>query len=210
MTDKTPSIEYSRLLSLCEEQQLQIASLQHQLDSLKKMIFGSRQERFIPVQPNPSQLSLVIHTDEVAACSVASAQKISYTRTEVTVEQNPVHHPGRMKLPEHLRREAIIIEPCEDITGCKKMGEEITEVLDYIPGELYVKQYRRPKYVRPGNSGIIIGELPGRAIDKCMAAEGLLAQVVIDKYLDHLPLYRQMQRFERAGIKIPMLLLLHG
>lgn len=167
------------------------------------MIFGSRQERFIPVQANPSQLSLDIHADEVASCSIASAQKISYTRTEVAVEQKPVHHPGRMKLPEHLRREAIIIEPCEDITGCKKMGEEITEILDYIPGELYVKQYRRPKYVRPDNSGIVIGELPVRAIDKCMAAEGLLAQVIIDKYLDHLPVYRQMQRFERAGVKIP-------
>jgi transposase len=86
--------------------------------------------------------------------------------------------------------------------ACKKMGEEITEVLEYQPGELYVKQYRRIKYAKPGNSGVIIGELPSRPIEKAMAGEGLLAQIIIDKYVDHLPLYRQMQRFERAGAKL--------
>jgi transposase len=108
-----------------------------------------------------------------------------------------------MKLPESLRREEIIIEPGSDITGCKKMGEEITEVLEYEPGELYVKQYKRIKYAKPGNSGVVIGELPARPLEKAMAGEGLLAQIVIDKYVDHLPLYRQMQRFERNGIKLP-------
>jgi len=107
-----------------------------------------------------------------------------------------------MKLPESLRREEIVIEPAIDTTGCKKIGEEITEVLEYQPGELYVKQYRRPKYARPDNSGVMIGQLPSRPIEKAMAGEGLLAQVIIDKYIDHLPLHRQMQRFERAGVKL--------
>ena len=71
------------------------------------------------------------------------------------------------------------------------MGEEITEVLEYAPGELFVKQYKRIKYAKPGNAGVIIGELPSRPIEKAMAGEGLLAQIVIDKYIDHLPLYRQ-------------------
>lgn len=82
------------------------------------------------------------------------------------------------------------------------MGEEITEVLEYQPGELYVKQYKRIKYARPDNTGVIIGKLPSRPIEKAMAGEGLLAQIVIDKYVDHLPLYRQMQRFERSGVKL--------
>ncbi len=55
------------------------------------------------------------------------------------MEQKRLNHPGRMKLPESLRREEIIIEPSADITDCKKMGEEITEVLEYQPGELFVK-----------------------------------------------------------------------
>lgn len=82
------------------------------------------------------------------------------------------------------------------------MGEEITEVLEYEPGELYVKQYRRIKYAKPDSSGVVIGQLPSRPLEKAMAGEGLLAQIIIDKYIDHLPLYRQMQRFERAGVKL--------
>lgn len=82
------------------------------------------------------------------------------------------------------------------------MGEEITEVLEYQPGELFVKQYKRIKYAKPDNTGVIIGEFPSRPIEKAMAGEGLLAQIVIDKYVDRLPLHRQMQRFERAGVKL--------
>lgn len=188
---------------LYEQSQLRITALEQQLQQLQKMIFGSRQERFIPSTTGDSQLSLDIPIETVAAVSVTNAQKISYVRQSVTVESKPLQHPGRMKLPESLRREEIIIEPAADTTGCKKMGEEITEVLEYQPGELYVKQYRRIKYVRPDNSGILIGELPSRPLPKAMAGEGLLAQVVIDKYVDHLPLHRQMQRFERTGVKLP-------
>jgi transposase len=188
---------------LYEQSQLRIVSLEQQLQQLQKMIFGSRQERFIPATHNDPQLLLDIPAETIAAVSVTNAQKISYVRQGITVEARPVGHPGRMKLPESLRREEIIIEPNEDTSGCKKMGEEITEVLEYQPGELYVKQYRRIKYARPENNGVLIGELPSRPIPKIMAGEGLLAQIVIDKYIDHLPLHRQMQRFERAGVKLP-------
>jgi len=187
--------------SLNEALRLQVLQLSHQLDQLKKMIFGSKQERFIPSLTSDPQLSLAIEPEAIAS-RTASKQQISYTRTISKVEQKPLVHPGRMKLPESLRREEIIIEPMEDTTACKKMGEEITEVLEYEPGELYVKQYKRIKYAKPGNSGVVIGELPSRPIEKAMAGEGLLAQIIIDKYVDHLPLYRQMQRFERAGVKL--------
>lgn len=188
--------------SLYEQSQLRIFTLEQQLQQLQKMIFGSRHERFIPSPANDPQLSLDIKAETTASVSVISTKQISYTRTNIAVEQKPLSHPGRMKLPESLRREEIIIEPAEDITACKKMGEEITEVLEYQPGELYVKQYKRIKYAGPDNGGVIIGKLPSRPIEKAMAGEGLLAQIVIDKYIDHLPLYRQMQRFERAGVKL--------
>lgn len=180
----------------------QIESLRAELNAMKKMIFGSRHERFIP-EDNASQLSLNIEAEAVASCSVVGAKQISYTRTNTLIESKPLQHPGRMKLPESLRREEIIIEPSSDITDCKKMGEEITEVLEYQPGELYVKQYKRIKYAKPNNSGVLIGELPSRPLEKAMAGEGLLAQIIIDKYVDHLPLHRQMQRFERNGIRLP-------
>jgi transposase len=188
---------------LYEQSQLRIIALEQQLQQLQKIIFGSRHERFVPEEQNHPQLSLNIATEPVATASVMGTQKISYIRHTISVEPKPLQHPGRMKLPENLRREEIIIEPAADTTGCKKMGEEITEILEYQPGELYVKQYKRIKYARSGNAGILIGELPSRPLPKTMAGEGLLAQIVIDKYVDHLPLYRQMQRFERAGVRLP-------
>src|SRR5437868_1731984 len=185
-----------------DEQRLQIELLRTELNALKKMIFGSKQERFLSSVVNDPQLSLDIKAETTANLSVISTKQVSYTRTNVAVQQKPLEHPGRMKLPQSLRREEIIIEPTQDITACKKMGEEITEVLDYTPGELYVKKYIRNKYAKQNNEGVLIGELPCRPIEKAIAGEGLLAQIVIDKYVDHLPLHRQMQRFERSGVKL--------
>jgi transposase len=131
---------------LYEQSRVRVIALEQQLRQLHKMIFGSRQERFIPQHPNDPQLSLDMAAEEVASTSVTGAQKISYVRHKVSVDPKPIQHPGRLKLPEGLRREEIIIEPNSDISGCKKMGEEITEVLEYAPGELYVKQFRRIKW----------------------------------------------------------------
>ena len=195
-----PDIDYKPLY---EQSQLRIETLEHELQQLKKMIFGSRQERFVAADVNPAQLSLGIQAEVTANFYTAEPRQITYTRTNTTIEQKPIVHQGRMKLPESLRREEIIIEPAEDTSDCKKMGEEITEVLEYEPGELFVKKYVRIKYAKPHNSGVLIGELPARPIEKAMAGPGLLAQIVIDKYADHLPLYRQMQRFERNGLKLP-------
>ena len=121
------------------------------------------------------------------------------------VPAKPKPHPGRMKLPDHLRREVILLQPEGDVSGLRSMGEDVTEILDYIPAELYVKQYIRPKYAAPlseGGSTVLMAALPGRMLEKCMAGEGLLAQLIVDKYLDHLPIHRQLQRYERMGVKI--------
>ena len=89
--------------ALYEESQLVIAQLRHELDQLKKMIFGSRQERFIPGQlTDPKQLSMGLAAEQVAATSLIKAKKIEYTRIE-SVPADPVTtHQGRMKLPDHL------------------------------------------------------------------------------------------------------------
>lgn len=183
-----------------DQSSLKIAAFQHELDNLKRLIYGSKNERFIPSNLSPSQLSLDIQADVVAECSVVKTQKIEYTRntTEITKE-----HPGRTKLPEHLERREIIIEPAEVTEGCKKIGEEITEELEYEPGKLFVNRYVRPKYVLPDNKGITIAAMIERPLSKAIVGPGLLAQIIIDKYVDHLPLYRQMERFKREGIHIP-------
>src|SRR6218665_1298425 len=181
--------------ALYEQSQLRLLALEQQLAQLQKMIFGSKQERFIPADLSSPQLSLSMQVEPVVTAMITSSKPVSYIRNTIAVDAKPLQHPGRMKLPESLRREEIVIEPSADTTDCKKIGEEITEVLEYEPGELYVKQYRRAKYAKPANSGVVIGGLPSRPLDKAMAGEGLLAQIIIDKYVDHLPLYRQMITF---------------
>jgi transposase len=186
--------EYTKKLDL------QITALQQELANLKRLIFGSKNERFVPAESSPSQLSLDIHTDAVAACSVTKTQKIEYIRN---TNQITKEHPGRTKLPEHLERREIIIEPAEVTDGCKKIGEEITEELEYEPGKLFVNRYVRPKYVITENKSIIIAPMMERPLPKAIVGPGLLAQIIIDKYVDHLPLYRQLERFKREGINIP-------
>jgi transposase len=208
--------EHTDYKVLYEQQQLNVAALNHtvealklQLQQLQKMIFGSRSERFVPADANTEaqQGTLGFAVETVAECKVTDAQKITYVRTRTEVSDNkPKAHPGRTKLPDHLRRETIVLLPDSDVTAAmKKIGEEITEVLEYAPGELYVKQYIRPKYVIPSNginTSVLTAALPGRLLEKSMAGEGLLAQIIVDKYMDHLPLHRQLQRFERAGVTI--------
>jgi len=186
--------EYTKKLDL------QITALQQELANLKRLIFGSKNERFVPAESSPSQLSLDMQTDAVAACSVTKTQKIEYIRN---TNQITKEHPGRTKLPEHLERREIIIEPAEVTDGCKKIGEEITEELEYEPGKLFVNRYVRPKYVITENKSIIIAPMMERPLPKAIVGPGLLAQIIIDKYVDHLPLYRQMERFKREGINIP-------
>ncbi len=83
-----------------------------------------------------------------------------------------------------------------------KIGEEVTEELEYEPGKLFVNKIIRPKYAKPGGEGVIIASMIERPLPKAIAGPGLLAQAVIDKYIDHLPLHRQMERFKRHGVNI--------
>lgn len=179
---------------------LELINLRHELDQLKRLVFGSRHERFIPTTPEEQlTLGLNIEQKEVAP---APAQKIEYTRVQPTSSTEKIN-TGRMRLPADLPRERVVIEPSEDVTGMDKIGEEITEELERIPGKLFVRQYVRPKYASQNGEGVVIASLPARPIDKGIPGPGLLAQIVIDKYTDHLPIHRQQQRFEREGIKLP-------
>jgi len=127
-------------------------------------------------------------------------QEISYKRSKNSKEGKQGH--GRMPIPSHLRREEIIIEPEEVPEGVKKIGEEITEVMEYKKAEIYVKKYIRPKYALPQEEGIKIGQLPSLPIPKGNAGPSLLSHILIGKYVDHLPLYRQQQQFKRLGVEL--------
>ena len=199
MDSLTAHIDYK---SLYEQSQLDILHLRQELDQLKKMIFGARQERFLGNVADPAQLAMGLESAEVAATSLVKAKRIEYTRSQAMLTNPATSHQGRMKLPEHLERKEILV----DVThpeGSRQIGQEITEELEYQPGKLYVNRFVRPKYVSPDNQTILIAPLPERPLPKAIAGPGLLAQIVIDKYVDHLPLHRQQQRFSREKINIP-------
>jgi transposase len=186
---------------LYEQQQVTIMSLRHELEQLKKMIFAARSERFEPAEPLlTKQLSLGLAAEKQQAAAVA--QQISYTRIINEPADIKLSTPSRNPLPAHLERREIILEPGMK-EGLRKLGDEVTEELEYEPGKLFVNRYVRPKYVNRDNTGIYVASMPERPLPKAIAGAGLLTQIVIDKYLDHLPLHRQQERFKRDDVNIP-------
>jgi len=172
--------------------------LKHELEKLKRMIFGSKSERFVPV--DNGQLNLGLEGLETQQAPEVKTETLTYTRNKNTKSENNGH--SRMPLPAHLPRVDHVIEPDTDITGAKKIGEEITEILEYKPGKLYVERYIRNKYALPQEQGIVIGNLPSLPIPRGNAGAGLLSHLIISKYVDHLPFYRQVQQFKRQGVML--------
>ena len=110
------------------------------------------------------------------------------------------------KLPEHLPRKEVMITPDEPITeDMRRLSDQITEVLDYEPSRLVVIRYIRPCYIQEVDALTcrkVMAGVPERPIPRSLASPALLAQIICDKFADHLPLYRQLQRFERVDIQI--------
>lgn len=180
--------EYEKLLS--ENQYLK-----QQLAELKRLIFGSKSERFIP--SDDSQLSLF--DVPVKEDLEVQTQEVKYTR-EISVKEK--QQPVRASIPAHLPRIEEVIEPSNIEEGSRKIGEEITEILEYNPAKVYVRKIIRPKYVKTGQDGVKIAELPTLPIPKGNAGASLLAYIMVSKFIDHLPYYRQILIFKRLGFDI--------
>lgn len=114
----------------------------------------------------------------------------------------------RMVLPDELEREEIIIDPHGDLTDYKIIGQEVTEILVMIPASFKVQRIIRRKWalrdsVNSDAKGVLIAPIPSRTIKRGLFDESALAHLLTSKFVDHLPLYRQKQMFERIGMKIP-------
>lgn len=166
-------------------------ALKSELDQLKKLIFGSKSERFVPTQ-DASQLNIFQEAEPVEE-SVVEKEEITYQRDK----KGKRNHPGRHKFPSHLEVEETIIEPDFDTTDMVKIGEEVTERLDYTKASLKIKREVREKYKAKETEKIHIASLPSRAIPKCIATNSLLAHIMVSKMVDHLPFHRQAQIFSR-------------
>ena len=170
--------------------------LKDQIEKLNRMKFGQQRERFI--DPNQASLPFELPVEEQRQIEEQATEKITYERKKAS----GTNHPGRQPLPDHLPVEEIEIYPEEDTTDMVCIGKEVTEELEYKPASYFIRRYIRYKYAPKNKEGVFIGSLPCRVIDKGIAGPGLLASILVDKYTDHLPLYRQLQRFKRENIPL--------
>lgn len=171
-----------------------IEYLQSQLAMYKRMQFGQKRERF-EGDPNQTELPFEAEPAEAQQQQEEVKQKIEYIR------KRP-NHKGRAKLPEHLPVIEKHIHPEGDLSEMVCIGKEITEELECEPAKFYINRYIRYKYAAKNGDGVKISELPERVIDKGIPGAGLLAMILTNKYVDHLPLYRQKQIFARENIQI--------
>lgn len=182
--------------------------LQYKYDQLRRLFYGTKTERFVS-ENNPFQQTLPFEEEQVQEPEEVETKEITYKR-----KKKRENHQGRLALPSHLPVEETVIEPEIDTTNMVCIGKEITEQLELIPTKLFIKRIIRPKYALSkakqdelidkgdNTSPIVIADLPCMPIDKCMAGTGLLSQLFIDKFIDHLPYYRQIQRYKREDVHI--------
>ena len=185
--------------------QLQVQSLQLQLAELKKIIFGSKGEKFIASASKESSVQTdMFPDDKLGEHTVVRTTLIkSFEKKQTTLV---VKHPGRNPLPESLRREVIELLPEEDVSELRPVGTAVTERLEYQPGELFVKQFVRSEYIKPSEDGLtakrVIAPLPCMPLEKSIAGASLLTHLLVSKFVDHLPVYRQLEIFKRQNVNI--------
>lgn len=188
------SSEVLELKKINKNLQEKNAKLEHELTELKRMIFGSRSERFIPT--GTSQTSLFDTQQQEVNTEEPKHEDITYRRKKSKGQ------PKRTDIPAHLPRTEEVVEPTDLPEGSVKIGKEITEKLEYTPGKVYVRRIVRPKYALPEKQGVTVAELPTQTLPKSMAGSSLLAYLFVSKFIDHLPFYRQVQIFKREGVKL--------
>ena len=174
----------------------QIALLTFQLEQLKRMIFGAKSERFVPT--DPAQATLF----GVEATAAPETEQISYQRRKPAAEKK---QPVREAIAAHLPRVERVIEPENVPEGARKIGEEVTETLEYTPGTIHVDRIVRPKYEVDDasmDSAVMIAPMPSRPFPKSNLGASLAAHICVSKFADHLPLYRQRSQLKRAGLDV--------
>jgi transposase len=194
----------ARLMTQLRHQGALLEKLTHENALLKRMKFAAQSERF-----NPEQKSLL--EDEIEADLTAVATEIDALQQErAAANLQERQQPKRLPLPAHLPRRDIHHEPesttCRTLgCGCRllRIGEDVAEKLDYVPGVFSVERHIRGKWACARCETITQAPVDAHVIDKGIPTTGLLAQVLVGKYADHLPLYRQEAIFGRAGLAIP-------
>ena len=172
--------------------------LKQELAQLKKMIFGARRERFVADQ-NPNQ-GLLFETEQLAAQVVEVEEKQTTAEPKKKQTKKVVK---RNSFPAKLPRQIEVIEPeGVDLEKTTIIGEDITELLAYIPAYLEVKKIVRPRRIdkMDEDKGVMQANIPPRLIPKGMVDESLIAHLIIEKILFHTPIHRFRKKLKQAGI----------
>ena len=180
--------------------QAKIDKLTHELTTLKRWKFGRSSE-----QLDGTQISLI--EDTIGADIAAIEEELKALVPAAKTDTQSRQQPKRAALPAGLPRVDIHHEPDSTTCRCgcqlKRIGQDVSEKLDYTPGVFTVEQHIRGKWACVQCETLIQAPVPAQIIDKGIPTAGLLAQVLVAKYNDHLPLYRQEQIFGRAGVALP-------
>jgi transposase len=188
-------VTHERLLS----RESEIEHLKLLIAKLRRMQFGRRSEK---VQQQIEQLELRLE-DLEAKQAAGQAKSESGSASNLLIASRPARRP----LPEHLPRETHRHEPtervCPDCGGqLHRLGEDISEMLEYVPARFKVIRHVRPKLSCSACDRIVEAPAPTRPIERGLAGPGLLAHVLVSKYADHLPLYRQSEIYAREGVDL--------
>src|ERR1700674_3905454 len=189
--------QHEQLLSRDNE----IEHLKLLIAKLRRMQFGRKSEK---LDRQIEQLELRL--DELQATQ-AENTAASQTAVRVAPIANVAAKPARKPLPEHLPREVRTYRPkqkaCPDCGGeLKPLGEDVSEILEYVPARFKVIRQVRPKLACACCERIVQAAAPSRPIERGVAGPGLLTHVLVSKYCDHLPLYRQSEMYAREGVEL--------
>ena len=180
------------------ERSEQIEHLRLVVEKLRRMLFGRKSEK-LSIQLD--QLELQLEEMEAIHAALASVP-VSDAQADNTGAK-----PARKPLPEHLPRQIVTHEPkeqcCPECGGdLRHFGEDVSEQLDYVPESFRVVRHVRPKFACSKCETVIEAPAPSRPIARGLAAPGLLAHVLVSKYADHCPLYRQAEIYARQGVEL--------
>ncbi len=202
--NKFQNYSTQQFISLLEEKDEKIADLQFRLNNLERALFGKSSERHLPVLQIPNQPSLFELEAAIQNSEPVKTTVNQHNREKALADKE--NHNGRNAFPKHIERVEEIIEPEGDLSAYKYIGDEVTEKLDYVPGKIIVKRIVRKKYVKINNqedrTEIIIGKLPSSPIEKGIPTAMLLAWLIAEKFVYHIPFHRTLQKFSHQGISI--------
>ena len=176
----------------------QIEHLKLVVEKLRRMLFGSRSEK---LSRQLDQLELQLEEMEISHTALASAP------AREAQSDSAAAKPARKPLPDHLPREIVTHEPEQNCCpecggGLRHFGEDVSEQLEYVPESFRVIRHVRPKFSCGQCETVVEAAAPSRPIARGLAGVGLLAHVLVSKYADHCPLYRQAEIYARQGVKL--------